>query len=474
LATIAYEIDGVGYVEEMLPGEPIYRYEWVYLNEDIGPREELVVTILNITAWDIFSNWILETYDRWTITILKEDVEGPEIEPEALPLYTESEDHLIMRAAVTDPSGVASVTLHYDKDGSWFERNMLPNENNSLYEAIVGPFETDDAVRYYITATDGSANQNLASTLDDDGGEMRSFVTSFRKRFEGVVNNSEYQQVAELHRYGLSAPGGTILYEGYVFELELGSAGLITGNVSLDNDGNPIHLQDLAVTENDNAIVIDQSTKDGVAYDFNLKYLSFNPTEGRAEIEINPRQRLVFEGYTIQTSIKRRVSGPTTFIGEEGGEWQVNVTVEVGYESLTKTFTSRNQFLKFFVGGRRDIQIMYLGEERAAGDLTRYGAKLRVYKFQPPMFNVTSNVPTGSPSGLSEDQIIYNVYAGDDLPQMVIAENLAGSRAYDITISVTNVDGEGLVVSQGDLSSSLGPVYRETLIGSETIRYYLS
>ncbi len=472
-ATIAYRVDGTDYLAPMVL-KANYRYEWTYLNNDIGSRSELVVLILNITAVDVYSNKGTQTYVNTTITVLKEDAEGPEIQLEAMPLYTESEDHLIIRASVTDPSDVGSVVLYYDKAGMWFERTMTYNPDNELYEAIIGPFETDTAVRYYVNATDASKNRNEASTLQADNGTMRSFVISYRMRFEGGVDDSNYLQVEQLHRYRMTKSRDTITYAGYVFNLELSDSGLLTGQVSLNSSGKTVVLKSLSLVEKNNELITDMQTKDGIAYDFNLKYLSYRPEGPYAEIEINPRQRLVFEGYTIYTYIKKVTAGDWTFIGQDGGKWQVNVTASLGYSSVTRTFTARNQFKEFFVGGRRDVQIIYLGEELVPGDLIRYRARLRVYKFQQPIFDVKNDVPTGSPSGLSPGQIIYNVYAGDILVQKVIAQNLAGSRAYDINIQVTNITGYGLAVSPGELTASLGPVYREKTVGNKTVRYYLT
>lgn len=472
-ATIAYRVDGVDYLAPMVR-QASYRYGWTYLNDDIGSRSKLVVTILNITAVDIYSNRGTQTYVNTTITVLKEDIEGPEIEPEAMPLYTESEDHLIIRASVTDPSDVGSVVLYYDKGGTWFERSMIYNGENELYEAIVGPFDTDTAVRYYLNATDASKNHNRASTLEADNGTMRSFVISCRMRFEGSVDDSGWMQVKELHRYRMTKSKDTITYAGYVFNLQLSDSGVLTGDVSVNASGKLVLLKSLSLGGGNNDVITDMETRDGIAYDFNLKYLSYHPEGPYAEIEINPRQRLVFEGYTIYTYIKKTTGADWTFIGQDGGKWQVNVTAMLGYGSLSRTFTGRNQFKQFFVGGRRDIQIIYIGEELVPGDLLRYRARFRVYKFQQPIFEVRSDVPTGSPSGLSPDQIIYNVYAGDKLSQKVIAQNLAGSRAYDINIVVTNKTGYGLEVSQGELTASLGPVYREKNVGNKTVRYYLT
>jgi uncharacterized repeat protein (TIGR01451 family) len=475
LVTVGYEIDGESFVEPMGNVEG-YVYQWMYQNDDIGGREELVVNIVNVTAYDVHTNWAAEFYDNSTITVKKEDVEGPVIEPEAIPLYTESKDHMVIRASVTDPSEVGWVKLHVETDGQWSTVEMLRNNVTLLYEAIVGPFETDTPVRYYIEAIDRSAKENTASTLDYEDGYMYSFVASFRKRFDDVVVDSSYMQVDALHRYQMTSSQDTIEYEGYIFNLRLSDTGVLTGNVTRRLDGEDVLLQGISLQEKSNVLIVDQETKDGIVYDFNLKYISYNPEEPYAEIEINPRQKLVFEGYSILTSI-RKVSGDRSFTFEDGdgGKWQVNVTVESGYQSTTKTFTSENQFQELFLGSKRDIQIFFLGDQQLSQDQLVFGARMRVYKFQPPIFDVVSDVPTGSPSGLSEGQIVYNVYADDDLTQVVTARNTAGSRAYDIDLTFTNVSGYGfLVIYQGDLTSSEGPVYTEKEVGGDTVRYYLT
>jgi len=221
---IAYDEDGVKHTASM-EKVSLYGYQWVYHSPDIGQRTEMVVTILNITATDVHSNWVTETYDNTTITVKKEDIEGPEIELGAIPLYTESEDNMVIRASVSDPSDVASVTLNYEADGTWYQKEMGYNNETEYYEAIIGPFETDTAVRYYVNATDSSPRANTASTLESDGGDMRSFVASFRKRFDGSVMDSSYMQVQELHRYRMNTSRDTIEYQGYIFYLELSQTG---------------------------------------------------------------------------------------------------------------------------------------------------------------------------------------------------------------------------------------------------------
>ena len=212
-ATIFYDVDGVEYADQLYspgPPEPSYRFQWDYAIADLGEKAQAVVTILNITASDVYSNSVTQTYGNLQITVLKEDVEGPTIEPEANPLYTQSEDHMIIRARVEDPSDIASVTLHYMADSGWTQKPMSFNEPDGVYEAIIGPFETDTSVSYYIEATDDSSRHNRASTLDASG-DMGSFVASFRQRFEGAVERSEYLQVDELHRYRMTTSRDTLL-----------------------------------------------------------------------------------------------------------------------------------------------------------------------------------------------------------------------------------------------------------------------
>jgi len=473
---LTYEIDGLVYTDPMysdVAHYPDYRYLWNYTNYDIGLVSQLIVTILNITALDEYSNPGVVNYgNNFTIIIQKEDLEGPEITFESTPLYTESEDHMFIRADVQDPSDVASVKLHYEVDDIWYQSNMKLNEEVNLYEAIVGPFETDTNVRYYVNATDLSPNHNQASTLDENG-DMMSFVASHKLRFEGKVDQSDYLQVPELHRYRMGTPNAVIIYENYIFDLELSETGILHGVINVSDNGSLSNLVNFDLAEKSNIIIADETTKDGVVYDFNLKYLSYDSNDKSAELEINPRQKLVFEGYEILSSITKDSGSDTTFVGRDGGNWTVEITVKQGYNSVTHTFTSRNQFIEFYIGDSRDIQIMYLGEELVEGDILRYQARLRVYKFQPPIFKVISDVPTGSPPGLSEGQIIYNVYAGDELEQKVIAQNTAGSRAYNVDIQVENETG-GLVIFPGELTSSLGSVYREKNLGGTIIKYYLT
>ena len=77
-----------------------------------------------------------------------------------------------IQASITDPSGVASATLHYrDNSASWMQVALTPAGGNAYAAEIPAAAVTGAGVSYYLAATDTSAAQNL-STLPLAGPAM--------------------------------------------------------------------------------------------------------------------------------------------------------------------------------------------------------------------------------------------------------------------------------------------------------------
>ncbi|MBY9000609.1 MAG: right-handed parallel beta-helix repeat-containing protein [Candidatus Heimdallarchaeota archaeon] len=77
-------------------------------------------------------------------------------------------DTVNIKATVTSPYGVQSVTLHYRvNNGPWIEV-IMTLLSGDFYSGTIGSFAVDDTIEYYITAIDNSVNHNEA--IEDNGG----------------------------------------------------------------------------------------------------------------------------------------------------------------------------------------------------------------------------------------------------------------------------------------------------------------
>jgi hypothetical protein len=60
-----------------------------------------------------------------------------------------------------DESGISSVEIYYSSDSVWYNRDMSQS-STGIYEGSVGPFDLGTEVKWYLNATDNSANYNMA------------------------------------------------------------------------------------------------------------------------------------------------------------------------------------------------------------------------------------------------------------------------------------------------------------------------
>ena len=62
---------------------------------------------------------------------------------------------------VQDESGISSVEIYYF-DSVWHNKTLI-RKSNEIYEVSIGPFDPGTEIRWYLNATDNSANYNVAS-----------------------------------------------------------------------------------------------------------------------------------------------------------------------------------------------------------------------------------------------------------------------------------------------------------------------
>lgn len=130
------------------------------------------------------------------------------------PIYPTSSDSVQVTAVITDDGGVQTATLHYKvNNGAFTPVNMSAAGNN--YTAVIPAQNTDDVVRYYVTAEDG-----IASSTSPLGAPSETYLYVVGFEAPTVVINeimadnvvtlldpdgiSEYDDWIELHNYGAS------------------------------------------------------------------------------------------------------------------------------------------------------------------------------------------------------------------------------------------------------------------------------
>ncbi|MHA1222387.1 MAG: hypothetical protein ACTSP3_03795 [Candidatus Heimdallarchaeaceae archaeon] len=74
-------------------------------------------------------------------------------------------DLLKFQAEIFDSSGIEYVKLFYRLNGREWLYSLMEIISLSIYEVVIGPFNPEDFIEYYIEATDSSLNSNVASTI---------------------------------------------------------------------------------------------------------------------------------------------------------------------------------------------------------------------------------------------------------------------------------------------------------------------
>ncbi len=113
----------------------------------------------------------------YNFTVTHSDVYGPTIvsilHQPSIPNDAQS---VIMSCSVMDPNGILFVTLVYRVNGGiWLYENMTLS-TGATYFTVIGSFNYNDIVEYYIFAFDNSPNHNSAT--NDNGGSYYNFIVS--------------------------------------------------------------------------------------------------------------------------------------------------------------------------------------------------------------------------------------------------------------------------------------------------------
>ncbi len=90
------------------------------------------------------------------------------------PIKPISTETITISCSVIDTTGIQKVFLFYRiNHGSWINIRMSSNTDN-IYNANIGAFTNNSVIEYYVTATDSSPQQNIAT--DNNNGAYYSFT----------------------------------------------------------------------------------------------------------------------------------------------------------------------------------------------------------------------------------------------------------------------------------------------------------
>ena len=140
----------------------------------------------DIQLGNFWSDWLgigsYSIYFRYSSGINAEDIYPSEY-PMNNPVITNithtpysptEEDLITIRALITDSSGIEKATLFYRvNDSSWLEV-LMTRKLNSVFEAIIGPFNAGMNIDYYLTAKDNSAF--VIVSINDNSSSYYSFT----------------------------------------------------------------------------------------------------------------------------------------------------------------------------------------------------------------------------------------------------------------------------------------------------------
>ncbi len=105
------------------------------------------------------------------------------------PSFVIQSDLVRVEAVVTDSSGVSSVHAVYRvNNGPWVSYVMtLQDTALSLYSALLGPFNTDDFVEFYVEAFDAGLLENHG--VNDNSGAYYSFLVYATDNTNPVISD---------------------------------------------------------------------------------------------------------------------------------------------------------------------------------------------------------------------------------------------------------------------------------------------
>ncbi|MHA1187607.1 MAG: hypothetical protein ACTSSK_12190 [Candidatus Heimdallarchaeota archaeon] len=112
---------------------------------------------------------------NYSFTVVSSDTTNPTIDAvEYDPTAPTELDSINVTCYAFDASGLDYIALYYRVNGgSWVNVDMTLLSND-IYGVVLDPFNVGELVEFYITATDNSVAQNIAT--DDNGGLYYTFT----------------------------------------------------------------------------------------------------------------------------------------------------------------------------------------------------------------------------------------------------------------------------------------------------------
>lgn len=131
----------------------------------------------------------------YVITFISYDLVAPDIDTiYHSPLNPFEGDTISIFCSVTDDSGLLSVTLHYRVDGGIWVTITMTHLGSDDYEAVIGHYNSEVTIQYYISATDNSSSPNTA--VDNNGGSYYSFSVVAHDLIGPTITNVEHTPIS--------------------------------------------------------------------------------------------------------------------------------------------------------------------------------------------------------------------------------------------------------------------------------------
>ncbi|NHJ84551.1 MAG: hypothetical protein FK734_03765 [Asgard group archaeon] len=127
---------------------------------------------------------------NYYFTVLSGDHEEPSISDLVYnPNPPSNAEVVTVNCTITDAYTLASVDIYYRiNSGTWIDTGLALKTGN-VYEVIIGSFDYNDFVEFYINATDSSPNGNIA--IEDNSGSYYSFTVTHSDLTPPVISSIE-------------------------------------------------------------------------------------------------------------------------------------------------------------------------------------------------------------------------------------------------------------------------------------------
>ncbi|MHA1911565.1 MAG: LVIVD repeat-containing protein [Candidatus Kariarchaeaceae archaeon] len=465
---VSYRIDGGSWENRTLLFDT-----GTFYDRYVGIYEALSFVEYLITATDNSDNHNVAIDDNggsyYTFTV--SDETGPLISGIShSPSSPTDDDYVIFTANVTDPSGIQSVTLSYDINGSSLTNVTMALQSGITYGVTVGPFATGSEVNYFISAIDNSTGHY--ERINTGHGSL-SFVVGegdhVAPSITGVVHYNPIPSSTETVDFtaDVSDPSGIL---SVTLSYRIDSGTWVNTSMVLGSGTNyDLTLDPFAagVTVEYFVTAIDDSVSNNIAINDNSGvYYSFTVTDGDwtapliSDMSHSPSDPIPTDTVTITVSVTD-ASGVQSVIltyRVHGSDWvNVTMTLQSGsiYEATIGPFgTDINVDYAFYA---TDDSFNHNSASENNGGV---GYIFTVGDFDIPEINDVTHSPN-NPTSLDTVTISVSVYDPSGVYSVILAYELNGGGW--VNVSMTIQSGSDTVYE-----ATIGP-----FSDGDTVGYYI-